>query len=387
MKVLYVLLYYWPHCTGLTIHVQRVAEAMARRGHSSTVLSAQYNRELPREEMLNGVRVVRLPAGLRISRGMVMPSFPLAAWRLLREHDLVSIHTPLLEASLITMLARWQRRKPVVITHHGDLVLPASPLNRFIEFVMFNVVYRAAARYASAVIGYSQDYADHSTWLQPFMSKVKPVYPPVVIPRPDPAGVAAMRREHGLEGKAVVGYAGRFVEEKRPDLLIETIPYLAERFPDLRIVFAGEYRIRYEGFFDRCSALIERYRDRLVFLGLLRDPQQMANFYALCDVLALPSGTECFGLVQAEAMLCGTPVVVSDTPGAREVVRVTGMGEIFPRGDVPALAAALACVLNGREGYVKPAERIASTFGLEGTVDSYEAVFREALERGRPARR
>ena len=385
MRVLHVLLYYWPHCTGLTIHVQRVAEAMARRGHTSTVLSARYNRQLPREEMVNGVRVVRLPAMLRISRGMVMPSFPWHAWRLIREHDLVNVHVPLLEASLVTTIARLQRHKPVVITHHGDLVLPVGWFNRFIEFVMFQMVYRTAARYASAVIAYSQDYAEHSKWLQPVMAKVRPVYPPVAIPRPEPAGVAAMRQQHGLQGKTIVGYAGRFVEEKRPDLLIQTVPYLVERFPDLRIVFAGEYRIRYEGFFDRCSALIEQYKDRLVFLGLIRDPRQMADFFALCDVLALPSGTECFGLVQAEAMLCGTPVVVSDTPGAREVVRVTGMGEIVPRGDVPALAEALARVLAGRERYLKPVEQIASTFGLEGTVDGYEAVYRQALEGGRLA--
>lgn len=389
MQVLYVLLYYLPHCTGLTLHVARVAEAMAQRGHGSTVLTARYNRELPAEEWINGVHVVRLPAFLRISRGMLMPTFPFAAWRLIAEHDLVSIHTPLLEASLVTTLASLRQRKPVVITHHGDLVLPAGWFNRFIEFVMYRI-YRAAARYATTVIAYSQDYADHSHYLLPVMPKVRPIYPPVTIPRPDPDGVAALRRAYGLEGKTIVGYAGRFVEEKRPDLLLRTVPLLSTRFPDLRVVFAGEYRIRYEHFYERCLPLIESLNERVVFLGLIRDPQVLANFYAMCDVLVLPSGTECFGLVQAEAMLCGTPVVVSDTPGAREVVRVTGMGEIVPRGDVPALAEAIARVLSDPSRYIQPPERIAATFSLEGTVTAYEEVFREALaawqdgRRGRP---
>jgi glycosyltransferase involved in cell wall biosynthesis len=121
--------------------------------------------------------------------------------------------------------------------------------------------------------------------------------------------------------------------------------------------------------------------DRVVFLGLIRDPQTLADFYAMCDVLVLPSGTECFGLVQAEAMLCGTPVVVSDTPGAREVVRVTGMGEIVPRGDVQALAQAIARVLDEPSRYIQPPERIAATFSLERTVSAYEEVFREALRK------
>ena len=375
MRILIILTYYAPHRTGLTIHVQRVAEALVQRGHQVTVLTSRYHPSLPRDETINGVRVVRLWAMMRVSRTMVMPSFPLAAWRLIGQHDVVNIHTPLPEASLVAWLARWRGRRPLVVTHHGDAVLPAGWHNRLIEWAVF-AVYRAAARYASAVIGYSWDYAENSAYLRPFLPKVTVIYPPIVAAPPDPAGVAALRRQYGLEGKTVIGYAGRFVEEKRPDLLIQAIPYLLGRFPELRIVFAGEYQIRYENFYQRCAPLREQYGDRLIFLGLVRDAQQMSDFYALCDVLALPSGTECFGMVQAEAMLCGTPVVVSDTPGAREVVRVTGMGEIFPRGDIPALAAALERVLSNRSAYVKPPEEIAATFSLERTVDGYEALFR-----------
>lgn len=378
MKALLILTYYAPHRTGLTIHVQRVAESLARRGHEVTVLTARYNRSLSRDETVAGVRVVRLESVMRLSRTQVMPAFPLAAWRLLGEHDVVNIHTPLPEASLVAAMARW-RGKPLIITHHGDAVLPSKGwYNRLIESAVFHV-YRAAARYATAVIGYSQDYAEHSTYLRPFLPKVRVIYPPIDALPPNPEGVAALRRKYCLEGKTVVGYAGRFVEEKRPDLLIQTIPYLVGRFPELRLVFAGEYLIRYESFYERSLPLIERYRDRLIFLGLLREAQEMSNYYALCDVLALPSGTECFGMVQAEAMLCGTPVVVSDTPGAREVVRVTGMGEIFARGDVPGLAAALGRVLADRARYVKPRDQVAAAFNLERTVDGYEALFREAI--------
>jgi glycosyltransferase involved in cell wall biosynthesis len=375
MKALLILTYYAPHRTGLTIHVQLVAEALVRRGHQVTVLTSRYRRDLPRDETINGVRVVRLRPVMRLSRTQVMPGFPLAVWRLLGEHDVVNIHTPLPEASIVAALARW-RNQPLVVTHHGDAVLPAGLHNRLIEFAVFHV-YRAAARGARAIIGYSRDYAEHSTYLRPFLPKVRVIYPPITALPPDAAGVAEMRRQYGLEGKTVVGYAGRFVEEKRPDLLIQAIPHLVEQFPQLRLVFAGEYLIRYEDFYERCLPLIEQYRDHIVFLGLLQDPQQMANFFSLCDVLALPSGTECFGMVQAEAMLCGTPVVVSDTPGAREVVRVTGMGEIFYRGDVPALAAALGRVLANRTAYLKPREEIAATFNLERTVDGYEQLFLE----------
>src|SRR5690349_22492726 len=49
LKILISLLYYVPHRTGLTIHVQRVAEELARRGHEVTVLTARYKQSLPRD--------------------------------------------------------------------------------------------------------------------------------------------------------------------------------------------------------------------------------------------------------------------------------------------------------------------------------------------------
>ena len=64
LKILIALLYYVPHRTGLTLHVQRVAEELARRGHEVTVLTARYRLDLPRDEaVINGVRVAEKRGG------------------------------------------------------------------------------------------------------------------------------------------------------------------------------------------------------------------------------------------------------------------------------------------------------------------------------------
>ncbi len=103
LKILICLLYYFPHRTGLTIHVQRVAEELVRRGHDVTVLTARYSNDLPRDDttMHKGVRIVRLWAPIRMSRGMIMPAYPWALYKLMREHDIVSVHTPTPETALI----------------------------------------------------------------------------------------------------------------------------------------------------------------------------------------------------------------------------------------------------------------------------------------------
>jgi glycosyltransferase involved in cell wall biosynthesis len=145
------------------------------------------------------------------------------------------------------------------------------------------------------------------------------------------------------------------------------------------LVFVGEHRIRYEKTWDLHRDLRERFRERLRFLGLVEDRQELADIYAASDVLALPSDTECFGLAQVEAMLCGTPVVASDIPGGRIPVEVTGMGRLAQPGDPRDLAAAIAEVLSKGATYHRPRALIEECFSLARTIDAYEALFQRVL--------
>jgi glycosyltransferase involved in cell wall biosynthesis len=293
----------------------------------------------------------------------------------------------MLETPLFGILAKLFR-KGLVITHHGDLVLPVGGLNKFIVWVTFQL-YKFGARFAQHLIAYSQDYADHSYYIEPFHAKASPVYPPIVVPQPEPTQTEVLRSMwlEGTNGSArLIGYAGRFVEEKRPDVLINALETIHKKYPGSRIVFAGEYDISYENFYGRHTKLVEKYRDSLVFLGLLNDAQDVANFYAACDVLALPSDTECFALVQVEAMRCGTPVVCTNIPGAREVVRVTGMGELVPPGDPAAFGEGVVKVLDQRDAYVKPLSQIDAIFNLDQTVNQYEELLYSATNTARAPR-
>lgn len=375
LHILILLLYYVPHRTGLTIHVQRVAEELVRRGHEVTVLTARYSNDLPRDEdMHNGVRVVRLWAPIQISRGMIMPAYPWAVYFAMRQADVVSIHTPMMESALVALIAKIARVK-VVATHHGDLVLPEGRLNRFITRTMLGF-FRFMARNAAQLIGYSQDYADHSYYLKPFLDKTTIIYPPIHMPDPNPQRVAELRAQWQHNGGPVIGYSGRFVQEKRPDLAIRALAVVNQHYPDARLVFAGQYEIPYEDTWEREQALVQQYQDQLIFLGVLTDMQAMADFYAACDVIVLPSDTECFALVQVEAMLSGTPMVMTDIPGGRVPVQVTGMGKLARQGDANAIGQAIVDVLQHPDQYRFSREHIEACFSFKETVDRYEEVFR-----------
>jgi len=94
-------------------------------------------------------------------------------------------------------------------------------------------------------------------------------------------------------------------------------------------------------------------------------------------VLPSLNSTESFGLVQVESMLCGTPSICSNLPGVRVPVQTTGMGEVTPIGDAPALAAAILRVCDDRASYVKPRDVIAQHYSTSHTVREYQALYRE----------
>ena len=352
MRILTVLTFYEPHWTGLTAIAKRVAEGLAARGHEVTVLTTQHLPDLPRREVLNGVDVVRLRPIGRLSRGLIAPAFPHAAYGLVGSNDVVQIHTPLLEGALVGAVCR-ARRRPLVMTHQGDLTMPGGFVDQSIQKVG-TALLTASGRLATVVCPLNADYATHSTFLKRFSGKLVPILPPVDIPTANLAAAARWREELGLRDTRLVGIVGRFVEEKGFDFLFRALPGLLAADPDLRVVYAGEHDMVYEDFYSRCRPLIEPVADFVTFTGLIRDRQRLADFYAMCDVLVLPSRTDSFAAVQVEAMLCGTPVVASDIPGARVPVQLTAMGRLVEARNPDALAAGIREVLTDPARFTRP---------------------------------
>ena len=381
MKILLVLTYYHPHVSGLTIYAKRLATALARRGHRVTVLTSRYDPALPAEEVIDGVRVVRAPVQLRISKGVIMLSFPFIAWRLIREHDVLSVHLPQFEASLLGLLGRLANR-PVVLTYHCDLQLPKGWFNRIVDRVVFVSNY-FAGKWARAAVAYTQDFAEHSHFLSRFLDKVRVIPPPVIMPEPDVDTVEAFKRAHDLVDRPVVGMAARLATEKGVEVLIDAMPRLLEAFPRLKVLFAGQYKdvMGEEAYYRRLMPLIERLGpEHWEFLDVLNQ-EQMPAFFAACDALVVPSlnSTESFGLVQVEAMLCGTPSIASNLPGVRQPPIMTGMGEVTPIGDSAGLAEAIQRILRHPDDYSRPRSLIEDAFSLDRTVSGYEALFEELV--------
>ncbi|NWF80338.1 MAG: glycosyltransferase family 4 protein [Chloroflexi bacterium] len=377
MRILCALTYYRPYTSGLTIYVQRLATALARRGHSVTVLTSQYDPSLPLTEVLDGVRVVRAPVLARVSKGVIMPTIGWLATSLALQHDAMSLHLPQFDAPGLALRGRLLRQ-PVVLTYHSDLQLPFSMLNTVANRVV-DLANLAAGTLATRIVAYTQDFADHSPYLRRFREKIVVIPPPVEVAEVTPAAIAAFRERWNLRGP-VIGMAARLAAEKGVEVLLRALPKVLAVHPEARVLFAGphEHVLGEEAYAQRLAPEFARFARHWTFLGTL-DPREMAAFFPNLDVLVVPSlnSTETFGLVQVEAMLCGTPAIASALPGVRQPVHQTGMGEVVPVGDSDALAAAILRVIELKQRYVRPRAAIAARFSTEQTAAAYERLFEE----------
>lgn len=381
MKILTVLTYYRPHTSGLTIYVERLSRTLVKLGHEVTVLTSQYDPDLPREEMMDGVRIVRAPVLFRVSKGVIMPTFGFLAWKHVLQNDVIHLHLPQFDAAGVALRGRLLG-KPTIISYHSDLELPPGVFNRIVNQVVF-MMNDLAATFADRIAAYTDDFASHSPYLTKFHHKVQVILPPVELPEVSNQEIDQFTQQHNPSGKhPVIGMATRFAAEKGVEILLDAMPKVLEKFPDAMVLFAGQYKdvMNEEAYLNRLMPEINRYQKKghWKFLGVL-SPEQMAKFYPNLDVLLVPSlnSTETFGLVQIEAMMNGTPTVASNLPGVRQPVRMTGMGEVIPIGDPDALADAMIAIFSDPEKYQGDPEAIRQQFDPVTNAKTYLRLYKE----------
>lgn len=382
MKILTVLTYYRPHTSGLTIYAERLAEAFARRGHEVTVLTSRFDSSSPSEEVRNGVRIVRAPVALRISKGVIMPTFGWLAWKYVAANDVVQLHLPQFDAPGFATRARLLG-KVSLLTYHCDLQLPSGLFNRMVNTVV-DFQNASAALFSNHIITYTQDYADNSPFLSRYKHKLTPILPPVQLPSVTAGAVDEMASKNNLH-HPVIGMATRFASEKGVEILLEALPKILEKYPSAQVLFAGQHLnvMGEQGYFNRLIPMIRKYEEsgHWKFLGNL-NPSQMAAYYPNLDVLVVSSlnSTEAFGLVQIEAMMNNVPCVASALPGVRRPVQMTGMGLVTPIGDSAALANAVLDVLSEPQKYRRDPAEIARTYDPDSVANEYEKLI-EKLKR------
>lgn len=165
--------------------------------------------------------------------------------------------------------------------------------------------------------------------------KIRVHYTGVDLDRFEIADRAAAKDVLGFEGPVVL-CVGALIPRKGQELLVQALP----RLPGVTLLFVGQGQYR--------RALEKQAEDlgvdrRIGFLGSVPH-DRLPRIYAAADVMALPSSSEGLANAWVESLACGTPIVISDVGGARELLDRPEAGQIVDR-DPEAIAAAIGAIL------------------------------------------
>jgi phosphatidylinositol alpha-mannosyltransferase len=317
--------YDWAAPGGVQVHVQELSAALRGRGHEVLVLAPAS--APPPEPFVRPVgRPIRVPYA-----GTVAPICPWpGSFRRVRGElaafgpEVVHVHEPFTPST--SMFAALASRAPVVATFHAflsrsRLLRAAAPALRPVwERLRVRIaVSQAAARFVSG----------------PFRGALEVVPNGVDVER-----FARAEPAPGLPVGRKVLWVGRLDRQKGFPVAVRAWAEVARRAPDAWFVVVGDGRDR-----AALGELPPGAARRVLALGPVRH-EDLPPFHAACDAfVSSATGQESFGIVLVEAMAAGLPVVCTDIPGYREVVRDGVEGLLVPPGDPGALAGALLRVL------------------------------------------
>ncbi len=361
MKVVLSCPYAWDVPGGVQVHIRQLARALEGRGHEVLVVApARSTLTAPPPVRIVG-HAVDVPFG-----GTVAPiCFSRRSFRKIRglidvfEPDVVHVHEPLSPST--SMLATFATSAPLVATFHAfaersRLMEVAAPALRTVSrrIGATIAVSKAAAGFAARAVRTEMEIVPNGTDVERWAH---------------PASVAG-----GLPDGRRILWAHRLDPQKGFPVAVRAYARLASELDDVYLVVAGDGRDR-----DAIGLLSEQDRARVVMLGAVPN-DDLPAYHAAADVFVAPAvGQESFGIVLVEAMAAGVPVVASDIPGYREVVRDGVDGLLVPPRDPTALAAALRRVLGDPElasSLVRAGRERAREYSWEVVAPRIEAIYR-----------
>lgn len=341
MKICMMTNTYLPHVGGVARSVSTFAEAYQRLGHEVLIVAPRFDGKTPPARLEQSV--VRVPSLRNFNGSDFSVRLPLAAALSDRldefQADIMHAHHPFLLGDTALRVAM-NKNIPMIFTHHTRY----EDYAHYVPFpeAMREVAIELPTQFANlcdGVIAPSESLAR--------IIRGRGVTTPI---RVVPTGIdveafgsadgRAFRQRMKIPADAlVIGHVGRLAPEKNLGFLSEGVARFLHQNPAARFLVVGDGPGR-----DSLRATLEQQgvADRLLLAGK-RTGRVLREAYRAMDVFAFASKSETQGMVVAEAMAAGCPVVALDASGVREVVVDGKNGVLLPAGASPAkFAAALA---------------------------------------------
>ena len=326
MQICMITNTYLPHVGGVARSVNTFTQKYRERGHGTLVVAPSFP-----EARKSSDNVIRLPAiqnfnGSDFSVRLPIPGFLYEAMEEFKP-DLVHSHHPFLLGDTAVRVAR-QWEVPLVFTHH-------TLYERYTHYVPFNskvmrdLAIKLATSYAnlcSLVIAPSESIAK--------LLHERGVTAPLEIV-PTGVDVDFFQGGQGKRGRKkfqlgkeqlVIGHVGRLAYEKNLEYLSRAVSTFLTQNKTAVFLVVGDGQAR-----PKMTDIFQEYgvSDRVLMPGK-QSGTDLADAYRAMDLFVFASTSETQGMVVAEAMAAGLPVVALDAPGVREVLQDGRNGKLLP---------------------------------------------------------
>jgi glycosyltransferase involved in cell wall biosynthesis len=324
--------FYWP-----------VREAVLR-GWEAEVLTFQVDDRQPTEEIIDGIRVRRCPAGVREGRPF---SWTYIHALLTTDADIIHCHSYGIWLSELAILIARLRHRKVIFSPYFHIYPYHRPLREWYDRTLgrffFNlsdqvIVFTEYTRQELLTLGVHADKLQ----VVPQVSR-----PEVFLDDAHDKEAGSLLRAAGATGNPLILGVGQFIERKGWEYTIRCMPSIIARFPEARLLIVGPSKPAEPAFRQRLIQLATE-TGVIDHLLILHDntPEFIRDAYRSATILTHPSFVESFGMVLLEAMTAGVPVVAHNGTGIPCIIDDGVTGRVVDVRDIPKYTEALLSLLD-----------------------------------------
>jgi glycosyltransferase involved in cell wall biosynthesis len=328
---------------------------MAKRGHEINIFTTSVDSKDTIEKYEN-LTIYRYGTNFRvltsnISYGMLKKPEKHAL-------DIVHEHFDIPHGSFAGLKYAKKEKIPLVVTYHGDWESRHGGFIRRVGVAFHNkFLVDKLLDHAEVIISPSRFYIDESKFLRKYKDKI------VVIPngidlnnfRTSLSKIES-RKKLGLDiNKKIILFCGFLSPHKGPDIAIKAFSEIFSKIKNTELIFLGDGIMKNE--LLRMAKKLDLVKN-IRFIGFIGDIKTKVDYFNSADIFILPSLSECFPIVNLEAMACGIPIVASKIGGVPDAVKEGENGLLVLPMNKNTLSDAII--------YLLEKEEIREKFGKNG---------------------